>query len=337
MTCPRPDGRTYDFVVNSAGIRSNREYSYEKPPGVFRILIFGESQAAGIYQSNEYRFSELLEKRNPGLEVINFSLPGTGSDQQMLTFEHIGHNYEHDLIILIPFLMTIRRNVAWSAPRRNTITGKVVYAPKPRFELSMKEDGTEALELRNVPVPELRLASNRADDEAGEQIARHARRANSKFSPIRLGKKYILPLLGWLHVDPFPLLKTIGYDPYPEYESPDTEEWRLMAAIIKRFAALAHPKPFVIAPLVSSPYMRFSLGRSYWDRFTSLIDGERIYVIDLLPHFTRLGRKAIQCFLEPIDPHLSDYGHAVLADAVEAELRRFGLLPLGNCASQKSG
>jgi hypothetical protein len=31
MTAPRPDGKTFDFVVNSAGIRSNREYSYEKP------------------------------------------------------------------------------------------------------------------------------------------------------------------------------------------------------------------------------------------------------------------------------------------------------------------
>jgi hypothetical protein len=52
-----------------------------------------------------------------------------------------------------------------------------------------------------------------------------------------------LPMLSRLRCDPFPLLRTLGYDPYPEYESPDTEEWRLMAAILKRFAQQTSPKP----------------------------------------------------------------------------------------------
>jgi hypothetical protein len=84
--------------------------------------------------------------------------------------------------------------------------------------------------------------------------------------------------------------------------------------------------------------MRFDLGRSYWERFNSLTDGERVYAIDLLPHFRRLGPEAVRCFLEPNDPHLSDFGHIVLADAVEAELRRFGLLPpRDQDLAQKSG
>lgn len=35
------------FQTNSHGIRSNREISYEKPPGVFRILGLGDSFTLG--------------------------------------------------------------------------------------------------------------------------------------------------------------------------------------------------------------------------------------------------------------------------------------------------
>jgi hypothetical protein len=329
----RPDGKNMEFLVNSAGVRSDREYSVQKPADVYRILVFGESQAAGVYQTNDRRFSDLMEQRNPGLEVINLAIPGTGTDQQLLTFEQIGCKYEHDLVILVPYLMTIRRNVARSLPRQNPETGRIAYVPKPWFELSTGEDGSEVLELRNVPVPAEHWRTNPQPDQVADQIARRVRQAGKRRSLIRVAKKAILPLLGRLRCDPFPLLKRLGYDPYPEYQSPDTEEWRLMAAIIRRFAREASPKPFVIAPLVSSPYMQFSLGRSYWQRFSSLVDGKRVFLIDLLPHFRRLGREAVRCFFED-DSHLSDFGHSVLADAVEAELRRLELLPVPSRASR---
>jgi hypothetical protein len=334
---PRPDGGTYQLNVNSAGIRSNREYALAKPPGVYRILVFGDSQAEGLYQDNERRFTELIEQRNPGIEVVNLSFPACGTDQQLLAFEEIGRNYEHDLVILLPFPENIRRNMRWMGPNRQPQTGRIVFRLKPRFVLTTHADGTEVLELHNIPIPEdpVEDEADNPVDRAAERslvgrITRGLRHARGKLPTVRLVKRFIYPLLDLTGYDPFPLLGRLGYDAFPEYESPDTEEWRLMAAIIRRFARGTEPKPFVVAPIVNSSYMRFAVGRNYWHRFHSLADGERVHVIDLLPHFLKLGRRAVDCYMEPHDTHLSDLGHSVLADAIEAELRRLGLLPVRN-------
>ena len=110
-TLPRPGGGTYEMAVNHAGIRSNREYTREKPPGVTRLVVLGDSYAAGQYVSNDQRFTEILERRVPNLEIINLALEGTGTDQQLLIYENTGLAYEHDAVIILPFLQNIRRNV----------------------------------------------------------------------------------------------------------------------------------------------------------------------------------------------------------------------------------
>ena len=244
-TLPRPGGGTYTLNINAGGIRSDREYSLAKPPGVYRILVFGDSYAAGQYQSNEHRFSELMERRHPGLEVINFGLEGTGTDQQLLIFEEIGRRYEHDLIVLMPFLQNIRRNMVESRVSRDPKTGRNVLLPKPRFELVRGTDGAETLELRNVPVPEQRQAV----DEAGEALrqtdadvglARRLKDGLSKLGVVRQAKKVLYPLL--------------GYDPFPEYKNPASPEWRLMEAIVRRFVRSAGGKPVVIVPLFYVSY-----------------------------------------------------------------------------------
>src|SRR6187200_1032803 len=76
MDLPRPGGGNYELAVNGDGIRSDREYSVEKPQGITRIVVLGDSMAAGQFISNNQRFSELLERGRRGLEVINLALEG---------------------------------------------------------------------------------------------------------------------------------------------------------------------------------------------------------------------------------------------------------------------
>src|ERR1039457_794472 len=59
MVLTAPGDRQYTIKINSAGIRSNREYTKTKPPGVFRIIVCGDSMPAGQYLSNEHCFSEI--------------------------------------------------------------------------------------------------------------------------------------------------------------------------------------------------------------------------------------------------------------------------------------
>lgn len=315
-TLPRPGGGTYALTVNSAGIRASREYAFQKAPGTYRILAFGDSFAAGQFLSNEHRFSEILERRVPALEVINFGLEGTGTDQQLLMYEHLGRRYEHDAVMLLPFLQNIRRNMVEARPSLDPETGRQVLLPKPRFELVGGR-----LELRNVPVPEERrpfdegdaATLRRTDAEVG--LSRRLKDELSKFWLVRQAKRVLYPLL--------------SYDPFPEYKDPRSPEWQLMAALIRRFKELAGERPLLIVPLFYVSYVRYAMSRAYWERFGSLADDGGIFPVDVLPRFRQLGAEAARCFQEPHDSHMSADGHLVLAEEIEAVLGRLGLLQGG--------
>ena len=307
----RPGGGRYEIAINAAGIRSNREYSPTIPPGTRRALVLGDSYTAGQFVSNDHRFTEIIERRNERLELMNLALEGTGTDQQLLIYEQQAEQFEHDLVLVFPFLQNIRRNLVDARAAFDPKTGAKVWRPKPRFELI---DGR--LELRNSPVPTDVAASEQQPSESMEvdESSGAVHRVKSSISQSRLGKA----------------LKSLVYavkpwEPFPEYKSPDGYAWRLMEALLKRFHERAAPRPLVIVPLFYDSYVRYRMARNYWERFRSL-EGPGVCVLDLLPHFHRLGRGAVKCFQVPHDCHFSSYGHLVVADALEAELRSRGLI-----------
>lgn len=305
-----PGGGQYRIQINSQGIRSDREYSFKKPKGVRRIIVCGDSMAAGQYISNTHRFSELLERRIQGLEVINLALEGSGTDQQVLLYENVGLNYEHDFVLLMPFVQNIYRNMVEAREGIDPTTGLPVLRSKPRFELAKGE-----LVLRNVPVPREVSAATILQSGGTDSIHTWTQRMKTRLSAMpgsAILKKVLYGMLPW--------------EPFPEYRNPRSREWVLMAAIILRLKALAGDRPLVIAPTFYANYTRFRMARNYWARYSSLANNTDIYVVDLLPYFKRLGPDALSCFQEPYDMHFSIYGNLVLADALENELSRLGLL-----------
>ena len=99
-----------------------------------------------------------------------------------------------------------------------------------------------------------------------------------------------------------------------------------MEAIIRRFKQSAGDRPIVIVPTFYDNYVRYRMSRRYLQRFQALEQIPGVHVIDLLPHFRKLGVEALRCFQAPHDMHFSTYGHLVVADALEAELNRLRLL-----------
>lgn len=304
MSLPRPGGGRYDFVVNGAGIRSDREFTTEKPAGTTRIIVLGDSMAAGQFVSNTQRFSELLERSRPGLEVINLALEGSGTDQQVLLYEHVGLKYEHDLVLLLPFLQNIRRNLANAREAIDPTTGGIVLRPKPRFEL-------EGDRLVLHPPAEAAVTVNTTDAPPSATV--RLKSAISRMPGADALKKVGYAVMPW--------------EPFPEYRDPNSAGWRLMAAIVRHLKQLAGDRPVAVAPVFYSNYVRYRMATNYWDRFASLSAIPGVHPINILPHFKQLGADAIRCFQDPYDMHFSGDGHLVLADAVAAELVTQGLLP----------
>lgn len=133
-----------EIRINSKGLRGP-EISLEKPIGVRRILVFGDSFAEGWGVSEENIFSsrlqECLSVRGGETEVLNFGVAGYGNDQAYLLFQEDGRQYQADDVILLFY-----GNDLWNNASRNGIG--VERGRKPFYR--PQRSGT--LELGGVPV-----------------------------------------------------------------------------------------------------------------------------------------------------------------------------------------
>lgn len=150
------------YQINSKGIRGP-EYSYNKKPDEYRILILGDSFADGYMVEFEDLFSEAMKRRlnnrrsNMHVEVINTGVSGYSTDQELLFFQNEGKKYNPDLTILMFCENDITYNNQpkdWGMnykPLFKLKNGRLVLTnipvPKPdRFIY------TEQLESKNVPI-----------------------------------------------------------------------------------------------------------------------------------------------------------------------------------------
>jgi lysophospholipase L1-like esterase len=105
-TLVQVEGREVVLEINSHGLR-DREYSYEKPPNTFRILVLGDSFTEAAQVNLEDAFHSIVEQRlnqenEPGLrfEVISAGVAGYGVTRSMVYYEEVGYRYDADLVLL---------------------------------------------------------------------------------------------------------------------------------------------------------------------------------------------------------------------------------------------
>lgn len=96
----------YDYkgASNSLGFR-DVEHAVAKPPGVFRIVVIGDSIAAGLKVDRfEDTFppllQEILNARGKTVEVISLAVSGYNTQQEVETLREKGLRYKPDLVLL---------------------------------------------------------------------------------------------------------------------------------------------------------------------------------------------------------------------------------------------
>ncbi len=89
---------------NSKGIRSDREIPYEKPEGMKRIVVLGDSFGMGYEVELEEMFTSQMEKhlQEAGIncEVVNLSVSGHSNAEELIMLRGEGFKYEPDLVLL---------------------------------------------------------------------------------------------------------------------------------------------------------------------------------------------------------------------------------------------
>ena len=99
-------GPMIDFrgKANSLGFR-DRDHSLDKPPGVYRILVLGDSITQGFrIEADEDVFTSVLETKLRGegmnAEVLNFGVSGYNTQQEVETLREKGLRFGPDLVVL---------------------------------------------------------------------------------------------------------------------------------------------------------------------------------------------------------------------------------------------
>jgi lysophospholipase L1-like esterase len=101
----RPKSCTRDgkYCANGAGLRADRDFKKEIPPGVLRISLFGDSFVHGhdvdLAGSLAPQLEKALAARGVNAEALNFGVGGYGIDQAYLRYSREGSYFDTDVIV----------------------------------------------------------------------------------------------------------------------------------------------------------------------------------------------------------------------------------------------
>lgn len=91
--------------INSRGARADRDFPFTAPDGVKRIVVLGDSFGMGYGVNIEdtflARMSDKLDVAGVRTEVINLSVSGHGTAEELLTLRYEGLKYKPDLVLVI--------------------------------------------------------------------------------------------------------------------------------------------------------------------------------------------------------------------------------------------
>ena len=123
--------------TNSHGMRGHREFEQDKPSGVQRIALLGDSFTFGNDSPDSAIWPALLQARLPAVEVLNFGVSGHGSDQALLSFQERARAFAPDVVVWTVFSGDLKRSMQ-----------RFSFFAKPRYELR-----ATSLQLGGTPVP----------------------------------------------------------------------------------------------------------------------------------------------------------------------------------------
>ncbi len=154
------DTRKFHLKTNTLGLR-DREILFNKAPGVYRILLLGDSTSMGegveiddIYLK---RLERLLNRESRHVETINAAIRGYGNDQSFLLYRRLGKRFTPDLVILAFFTQNDFDD-NWNGQLFKVEQGKLIQQrPTPESSRKFKYYQTQA-RAQNLPVYSFAMA-----------------------------------------------------------------------------------------------------------------------------------------------------------------------------------
>jgi len=276
--------------INEKGLR-DRGHSYEPENDVERVLVLGDSFAWGYGVEESERFSQLLEK-SLGVEVINASVSGYSTDQELLWYRNEGIKYETNLVILV-----IAGNDVGDNDQQ--LVSTIYY--KPKFVI---EDGE--LVLTGYPVPKT--------STQGKFIYSLSQRSALAFF---LVQRYfdLLSLYGQTKVN-----SDQANSPRSDINA-EREPFKLTIALVDEIRNIAESRKSKFMIVTTDRWWNYRSEETYEDFITTL-QGEGFLVLDVesMPGFDP------EEMLIPDDGHWNPSGHEFVSVKIKALIETHQLL-----------
>ncbi|GAB4442940.1 MAG: hypothetical protein Kow0031_25100 [Anaerolineae bacterium] len=128
------DGYTHTVTFNSLGMHDG-EHSPEKAPGVYRILLLGDSfvqaEQVNSAETSARVLEELLNRDGPAaqrFEVISGGVAAWGTGQQLMYYRDEGRHFQPDLVLLLVYMGNdISENLPFHALTVSDVTCYTAY------------------------------------------------------------------------------------------------------------------------------------------------------------------------------------------------------------------
>jgi hypothetical protein len=305
----------HDVSFNSVGMR-DREHVVEKPAGVFRVLLLGDSfmEAAQVpFEASLPSLLErgLVERTGERVEVVSAGVSGWGTDDELRYLTYYGLRYQPDLVVVA---MTLHNDISdnlreeWHTLRDGALVEQPVV---PMSTLRYK-----IVQLKAFIATRFQLYQLWRKVRHGGEIRQIGRQLNS----------HIVQLF---------------HEPTPEkiaqgFELTD----HLLAAIRDTTSASGGHVAVVLLPLkvqlsdsvfagfvqsAGMPAQEMMIGKPQ-QMITRIADSLGIPVIDLLPRFRQWTADSTAPLYLEWDGHWNEAGHRLAAEVVTEGLLRAGVV-----------
>jgi hypothetical protein len=297
---------------NSAWMR-DREHRMHKAPGVYRILLLGDSFMEALQVPFDVSFPPVLEHaltRMLGrpVEVVNASVSGWGTDDELHYLTEYGTQWHPDLVLVT---MTLHNDISDNLRERwHTLRdGELVEQPVHRASFL----AYKIVELKGFLATHSYLY----------QLCRTVEHLGDMGETAKELKEHVTELF---------------HEPSPNIIARGLRLTALELARIEAVAAAHHAHAALVLiplsaqlspPSVTQPGGSITPSLQDNDRpqrlLTTIADSLRLPTIDLLPVFTHSTKEYGDLYLQ--EGHWNVTGHHVAADSVAAALVEKGIVP----------
>lgn len=321
----RPHGDKILYTANNIGIRADTPTQKKHLASSKLIATFGDSFVHGDEVEFEVTWQEQMKQRNPKLEVLNFGVPGYGTDQAHLDYKINGMQWNPDIVILGFMSDNLKRNVNTFRP---------FYAPRTQFPMSKPrfEILADQLKLIPNPLPKPQSYQKLLDQQQDTllQLSRNDYFYGFEYNshPLDPSRTFrLLRILTLFYSNPRPPILV------NHQINPSSEAWRVTAKILESFQQTARKnaaKPvFIIFPTYDElvRYHQKPEGPRGHQILLDLCERQQWHCLDMTDGLLNaIPNSHIESLFAP-GRHYSAKGHAVVAETLLEFLQKKQLIP----------